>query len=146
MNLFGREVVQELSRRRGASLTAVGAFAGGASISIVPIAGTALSGTGSTTLAIKYGTEAWRAIRAIRPLGKMGHAARHYKDFLKYANLTKEEVAKILEYVRQTGTQTGTGSSGERILEKIVEIGSHQVTVKVLESTGGVIKTGYPVP
>lgn len=76
----------------------------------------------------------------------MGHAAKHLKDFLRYANLTKGEVAKILEYVRETGTQVGTGPFGERIIEKVVEIGSHQVTIKVIESAGGVIKSGFPVP
>ncbi len=101
-------------------------------------------GAGVTTLGINWGREAWRVVRASRPLEKMGHAAKHLKDFQQYANVTKEEVAKILEYVRQTGTQVGS-SFGGRTLEKVVEIGASQVRVRVVESAGGIIKTGFPV-
>jgi hypothetical protein len=74
----------------------------------------------------------------------MGHAQKHFQEFQKYANLTKQEVAQILEYVRQTGTQVGS-THGGRMLEKVIEIGASQVRVKVVESASGVIKTGFPV-
>ncbi|MCW5971691.1 MAG: RHS repeat-associated core domain-containing protein [Blastocatellales bacterium] len=120
---------------------------GGAVAAAIPAAiimADAIAGPAAIDLGIKYGTEAWRVFNASRPLGKMGHAAKHLQDFQKYANLSKEEVAKILEYVRQTGTQVGS-SNGGRTLEKVVEIGTSKVLVRVVESASGVIKTGYPV-
>jgi len=137
-----------MNRRANASMEAIGGFAAVTTVGGV-IGGVAAyvgGSVGLTQLAINFGREAWRVVRASRPLAKMGHAAKHLKDFQKYANLSEKEVAQILEFVRQTGTVVGTGSSGEKIFEKVVEIGSHQVLVKVLESTGGVIKTGFPIP
>jgi hypothetical protein len=148
MSSLMRGVGSELERSKEGSLKLIGAFAAvtyGSGAIIGGIASVA-GGATLTQLGIRYGTEAWRVIRATRPLAKMGHAAKHYKDFLKYANLTREEVALILEYVRRTGTQTGTGANGEKIIEKVVQIGSSQVNVRVLETISRNIKTGYPFP
>jgi RHS repeat-associated protein len=142
--IFGREGLGARAKgmKQFVGLHALAGLAGG---SIVGVGVYALGGgAGVTTLGINWGREAWRVIRASRPLEKMGHAAKHFEKFQKYANLTKEEVAKILEYVRQTGTQVGS-SHGGRILEKVVEIGGQQVRVRVVESASGIIKTGLPI-
>jgi copper chaperone CopZ len=59
-------------------------------------------------------------------------------------SLGESEVAKILEHVRNVGTSTATKNGG-KAFEAVVNIGGKSVTVKVIESAGGVIKTGYPV-
>jgi len=87
----------------------------------------------------------WRNIKPSRPLDKMGHAAKHLKDFQKIdPSLTADDVAKILEYVRSTGTSSAT-SFGGKAFQGVVQIGGKSVTVKVIESAGKVIKTGYPL-
>jgi RHS repeat-associated protein len=92
------------------------------------------------------GGEPWRSTNASRPLNKMGHAAKHLKAFQKIdPNLTESDVAKILEHVRSVGNPSAT-SFGGKAFEATVNIGGKSVTVKVIESAGGVIKTGYPVP
>jgi RHS repeat-associated protein len=88
----------------------------------------------------------WRSVTSSRPLNKMGQASKHLKDFQKIdSNLTDTDVAKILEHVRSVGTSTATQHGG-KAFEAVVNIGGKSVTVKVIESAGGVIKTGYPVP
>jgi len=90
----------------------------------------------------------WKVFKALRPLAKMGHAAKHLKDFQKLdSSLNADDVAKILEYVRQVAKRAGAFEStsfGGKAYEAIVDIGGKPVTVRVIESAGGVIKTGYP--
>ncbi len=76
------------------ALGVAGGITGGAAAYYLP----EILGGGSTLteLGINWGKEAWRVVRASRPLEKMGHAAKHLQDFQQYANLSKEEVAKIL--------------------------------------------------
>ncbi len=95
---------------------------------------------------IAGGNEPWRSTNASRPLNKMGHAAKHLADFQKIdPNLTEGDVAKILEHVRSVGNSSPT-SFGGKAFEAVETIAGKSVTVKVIESAGGVIKTGYPVP
>jgi hypothetical protein len=77
----------------------------------------------------------------------MGHAQRHLVDFRRLdPDLSEDDVAKILEHVRQTGTRlTKPGPHGESVYEGIVEIGDRQTRVRVVESSGGIIKTGFPI-
>jgi RHS repeat-associated protein len=93
------------------------------------------------------GGETWRTTKAPRPLSKMGHAQKHLPDFKKIdPNITSDEVAQILEHVRKTGTRIpNAGSHGEIVYEKVIEIAGKQTLVRVIESAGGVIKSGYPV-
>jgi RHS repeat-associated protein len=92
------------------------------------------------------GNEPWRSTNASRPLNKMGHASKHLGEFQKIdSSLTDTDVAKILEHVRSVGTSTATQHGG-KAFEAVVNIGGKSVTVKVIESAGGVIKTGFPVP
>ena len=87
----------------------------------------------------------WRSITPSRPLDKMGHASKHLKDFQKIdPSLTADDVAKILEHVRATGTSTATRFGG-KAFQGVVQIGGKSVTVKVIESAGEVINTGYPL-
>jgi len=88
----------------------------------------------------------WRSVTASRPLDKMGHAKKHLGDFQKIdPTLTNDDVAKILEHVRKVGQSSPTKFGG-KAFEAAVDIGGKSVTVKVIESSGGLIKTGYPIP
>ncbi|HEV3164533.1 MAG TPA: hypothetical protein VGZ22_10945 [Isosphaeraceae bacterium] len=74
----------------------------------------------------------------------MGDAQKHLVDFQIIDNsLTADDVARILEFVRQTGVST-PAPSGRKLYEAKVELGTKQVTVQVVESSAGNIKTGYP--
>lgn len=76
----------------------------------------------------------------------MGHAKKHLGDFQKIdPNLTEGDVAKILEHVRKVG-QSSPAQFGGKAFEASVDIAGKPVTVKVIESSAGLIKTGYPVP
>jgi len=87
----------------------------------------------------------WKLLKVARPLKKMGHAAKHLKDFQKIdSSLSADDVAKILEHVRQVGKSSPTAHGG-KLYEAAVDIGGKSVNVKVVESAGGVIKTGFPV-
>jgi hypothetical protein len=96
-------------------------------------------------LALMPGGEEWRALTPLRPLSGMGHAAKHLKEFQELdPSLTSEAVAKILTYVKETfpgvaGRFGGTEHVGA------VAIGGKQVTVKVIVTSAGNIKTGYPL-
>jgi hypothetical protein len=75
----------------------------------------------------------------------MGHAAKHLKEFQEIdPNLTESDVAKILEHVKSVGTSTATQHGG-KAFQAVVQIGGRSVTVKVIESAGGIIKTGMVV-
>lgn len=88
----------------------------------------------------------WRSVTPSRPLNKMGHASKHLKEFQDIdPSLTDTDAAKILEHVRSVGTSTATKHGG-KAFEAAVNIGGKSVNVQVIESAGGVIKTGYPVP
>jgi hypothetical protein len=56
--------------------------------------------------------------------------------------LTEEAVAKILTFVKETYQGTGKGNL---VHEGEVLINGKSVTVKVIETTSGNIKTGYPI-
>jgi RHS repeat-associated protein len=74
----------------------------------------------------------WRSVTPSRPLDKMGHAQKHLGEFQKIdPSLTKDDVAKILEYVRKVGTSTPTKFGG-KAFEAAVDIGGKSVTVKVI--------------
>jgi hypothetical protein len=91
------------------------------------------------------GKEAWRSTKPSRPLSKMGHAREHLPDFKKIdPDINENEVAQILEHVRKTSSPR-PGPHGDQIFENVVEIGGKQILVRVVESAGGIIKTGYPV-
>jgi len=94
--------------------------------------------------AIQTPTEPWRNTTASRPLNKMGHAKKHLKDFQKIdPSLTENEVAKILQHVKDTG-KPSPSSFGSTNYESVVNIGGKSVNVKVNVSSGGGIKTGFP--
>jgi hypothetical protein len=89
--------------------------------------------------------DAWRAVSPSRPLSKMGHAKKHLKDFKKInPNLDTNDVAKILEYVKMIGKPM-LGQHGGKEYTATILISGKSVTVKVIESAAGVIKTGYPI-
>jgi hypothetical protein len=90
---------------------------------------------------------AWQATKASRPLSHMGHAAKHLKDFQKiHPDLSAQDVAKILEYVRATGRVVpGLGKHGATVYEATVQIGSKSVTVRAVESLAGIIKSSFPL-
>ena len=74
----------------------------------------------------------------------MGHARKHLPHFRALeAALTDGEVAQILEHVRQVGFPS-PAQHGAIVYRAIVEIGGTGVTVVVVESAAGIIKTGYP--
>jgi len=88
--------------------------------------------------------EAWRAVRPSRPLRSMGHARKHLGRFRKIdPSLTEVDVAKILEYVRETATPSATRHGG-KLFRGSVMIGGRQVPVHVVETSAGIIKTGFP--
>ena len=75
----------------------------------------------------------------------MGHAQKHLGDFQKIdPTLSKERCSKDLEHGRKVGQSSPTQHGG-KAFEATVDIGGKQVTMKVIESAGGVIKTGYPL-
>jgi RHS repeat-associated protein len=85
-----------------------------------------------------------RTVKATRPLNKMGHAMKHLQEFQKIdPKLKAEDVAKILEHVKNTGAVKATKHGG-KLYEGTVEIGKKKVKLKVVESSGGTIKTGFP--
>ncbi len=96
------------------------------------------------------GGAGWRLFNVLRPLAKMGHAAKHLKDFQKYdAALGSDDVAKILGYVRDIAKKAGASEAtrnGGMAYEAIVDIGGQSVRVRVIESASGLIRTGYPIP
>ena len=101
--------------------------------------------TGPSVVYRDAGGAAWENTQASRPLSKMGHAQKHLPDFQKIApTLTADDVAKILENTRKTGIPVAT-SNGGTLYEATVNISGKNVTVRVVESSGGVIKTGFPV-
>lgn len=59
--------------------------------------------------------------------------------------LSEGDVAKILEYVRQSDINPVTQANGNKLYSAIVEIGGKQVEIKVVETIDGTIKTGWPV-
>jgi hypothetical protein len=86
----------------------------------------------------------WKLIKVARPLSKIGHAAKHFKDFQKIApNITEQEVAQILETVRRNANPK-SGKFGRKEFESLVEIHGKNVKVKVVETSSGNILTGYP--
>ena len=100
-------------------------------------------GTSKMIGASLQGLGGWRLIKASRPLKKMHHAQKHLKNFQQLdPNLTSDDVAKILEFVRQTGESVPTKHCGKQYTGA-VEIGGKKVSVKVVESSGGIIKTGF---
>jgi RHS repeat-associated protein len=132
----------EVGRYPIGKATAIGLIG---SAAVGAIIGAAVAAPAAATyVVVRIGKEAWRYVNPLRPLKKMGHAAKHLKDFQKYdPHLTEEAVAKILTYVKQTGTQVGTGGQGEKLIEKAVEIGGKMVNVRVVVSSSGNIKSGY---
>lgn len=55
----------------------------------------------------------WKLLKVGRPLKKMGHAAKHLKEFQKIdPSLSAGDVAKILKYVRQGRSQYFSRTSG----------------------------------
>jgi len=87
----------------------------------------------------------WKLLKVARPLKKMGHAAKHLKEFQRLdPSLSADDVAKILEHVRQVGKSSPTLHGG-KLYEAAVDIGGRSVNVRVVESAGGNIKTGFPV-
>lgn len=90
------------------------------------------------------GTEPWRTVSTGRPLSQMGHAQKHLADFQGFdPSLTADDVANILEYVRQSGTSS-PGLHGGTLHRAMVEIGGQQIPVLVVASSAAIIKTGYP--
>ncbi len=88
--------------------------------------------------------EAWRSVRASRSLRAIKHGRKHLNDFLKIdPDMTSDDVAKILEYVRKTGVKSLT-HHGRKAFEAQVNIGGKKVMVRVVESSAGNIVTGYP--
>ena len=80
-----------------------------------------------------------------RPLNKMGHAKRHAEEFRELdPSLDDDDIANILEDVVKNGT-AAPGQHGATVYTSQVQIGGQTVTVKVVKSSGGVIKTGFPV-
>jgi hypothetical protein len=74
----------------------------------------------------------------------MGHAAKHLKDFLELdPNLTEESVAKILTLVKET--YSGVPQGERTIHTGEVIIAGKSVVVKVVVTSSGNIKTGFPV-
>ncbi|MEP7147796.1 MAG: hypothetical protein ABI857_02840 [Acidobacteriota bacterium] len=114
-----------------------------------PIPGGAVLGgivkVGKVAKIVKLTKTAWQATKASRPLKKMGHASKHLKDFRKIdPNLSEDDVAKILQSVRNNGTPSPS-KLGSTNYEAVVDIGSKSVTVNVNVSSGGIIKTGFPI-
>ena len=92
----------------------------------------------------------WRLFMALRPLAKMGHAAKHLKQFQKFdPALSSDDVVRILEYVRDIAKKAGafepTRNGGTRS-EALIDIGGKSVRVVVIETKSRLIKTGYPIP
>ncbi len=115
---------------------------GEAAVDMMPVPGPKIGAIKRVSKATGVG---WKLLKVARPLKKMGHAAKHLKDFQKIdPSLSADDVAKILEHVRQVGKSSPT-SHGGKLYEAAVDIGGKSVNVKVVESAGGVIKTGFPV-
>jgi len=89
--------------------------------------------------------EDWKLVSADRSLAKMGHAAKHLKDFQEIdPSLTDDAVAKILTFVKERFPGT-LGAFGATEHVGMVRIADRRVTVKVVVSPSGVIKTGFPL-
>jgi RHS repeat-associated protein len=95
------------------------------------------------------GKDPWRSVKAGRPLRKMGHAfSKHFSEFKKLdPRLAEGDVAKILEWVRQTGAPVPKAllRHGTTGAFRPVVIGGKEVVVRVIVSSGKVIKTGMIV-
>lgn len=69
-----------------------------------------------------------------------------WSDPQYYPNLTDKDISRILEYARKSGTPVpGAGKHGAIVYEKAVNISGRVVRVHVVESSGGLIKTGFPI-
>ncbi len=100
---------------------------------------------GKVAKVVKLTKTAWQATKASRPLKKMGHAKNHLNDFRKIdPNLSEDDVAKILQSVKDSGIPSPS-KFGSTNYEAVVDIGSKSVTVNVNVSSGGIIKTGFPI-
>ncbi|MGH7495430.1 MAG: pre-toxin TG domain-containing protein [bacterium] len=88
----------------------------------------------------------WKSITFGRPLRKMGHAFKHFRQFQKIDPLIAEaDVARILEYVRMIDKNPVTQSNGNKLYSAIVEVGGKSINVQVVETVDRTIKTGWPV-
>lgn len=93
----------------------------------------------------KKAKQLWRAVTASRPLSAMGHAAKHLQQFRRFdPSLSEDDVAKILQFVADTAIGVPTANNATKHV-KLVEIGDRMVKVKVIVSSSGGIKTGYPI-
>lgn len=111
-------------------------------IGIVNIPG----GPGAEEEAADIAEDIWRAITPTRPLSAMGHAARHLEDFQEIIpDLTSEDLAKIIDAVRQNPSSTEALSNGQTAFQARVEAGGKVVNVRVIESSSGIPRTAYPV-
>jgi RHS repeat-associated protein len=100
---------------------------------------------GGTALALIPGGGDWEAINALRPLSAMGHAAKHLEEFKKInPALTEEAVAKILTYVKEAYPGVAQ-ASGKVVHEGEVIVAGQKITVRVVVTSSGNIKTGFPV-
>ena len=92
------------------------------------------------------GRALWEGVEALRPLSKMGHAAKHLKDFrLIDPNLSEDSVAKILTYVKENFPGVAQ-ASGKILHTGEVFIGGVKTVVKVVVTSSGNIRSGFPVP
>lgn len=95
--------------------------------------------------AAKVGSKGWKTTKASRPLNMMGHAQKHLDDFRNIdPSLSADDVANILEHVKNIGKKTPSANNSTRY-EAVVDIAGKPVTVRVVQSSSGVIKTGYPI-
>jgi len=88
----------------------------------------------------------WEGVEALRPLSKMGHAAKHLEDFRRIdPTLSEDSVAKILTYVKQNFPGVAQ-ASGKIIHTGEVVIGGVRTVVKVVVTSSGNIRSGFPLP
>jgi hypothetical protein len=80
----------------------------------------------------------------------MGHAQKHMPDFQELEpTLTAEDIARLLEYVRQQAMETGSHQPtphGGTLYTHRVSLGGKPIRVHVVTSVTGIIKTGFPEP
>ena len=75
----------------------------------------------------------------------MGHAAKHLKDFRRIdPSISEDSVAKILTYVKQNFPGVAQ-ASGKVLHTGEVVIGNVKVIVKVVVTSSGNIKSGFPL-
>ncbi len=101
-----------------------------------------------STAHMPHDARPWDHVPLSRLLHRMGHAQKHVPDFQHLEpTLKAEDIARLLEYVRQQAIETGSYQPtrhGGTLYTHMVSLGGKPIRVHVVTSAAGIIKTGFP--